>query len=62
LSALTAYQAGTTYPPIATTMLAKIAAGLNPSDVALVGGPPPTPAVLSAIVDAIVAIDDALGA
>ncbi len=61
MSALTNYQAGTTFPPIATTMLGKIAAGLNPTVIAQVGGPPPTPAVLSAIVDAIVAIDESLG-
>lgn len=42
-------------------MLAKIAAGLNPADVALTGGPPPTPAVLEAIVDMLVAIDTSLG-
>jgi hypothetical protein len=57
MSALTSYQAGTKYPPIATTMLSKIAAGLNPTDTALVGGPPPTPAVLEAIVDAVTALD-----
>ena len=60
MSALTSYQSGTIYPPIATAMLAKIAANLNPSDVALVGGPPPTPNVLEAIVDALVALDVAL--
>ena len=42
-------------------MLSKIAAGLNPTDTGLVGGPPPTPAVLSAIIDAITALDVALG-
>jgi hypothetical protein len=60
MSALTSYQAGTTYPPIATTMLGKIAAGLNPTDVAYVGGPPPTPNVLEAIVDAIAALDQSV--
>jgi hypothetical protein len=38
-------------------MLGKIAAGLNPTDTAAVGGPPPVAHVLEAIVDAIVAID-----
>jgi hypothetical protein len=57
VTALTNYQNGTTYPSIATAMLSKIAAGLNPTDTAVIGGPPPTPAVLEAIVDAIVAID-----
>ncbi len=61
MSAISEYQGGQTFPPIATTMLGKVAAGLNPTDTALVGGPPPTPAVLSAIIDAIVAIDDSLG-
>jgi hypothetical protein len=61
MSALTSYQNGATFPPIATTMLGKVAAGLNPGDTALIGGPPPTPAVLEAIIDALVAIDVALG-
>jgi hypothetical protein len=60
MSALTNYHAGQTYPPIATTMLSTIAAGLNPKDTAAVGGPPPTPKVLEAIVDAITALDVAL--
>jgi hypothetical protein len=41
-------------------MLSKIAADLNPTDTALVRGPPPTPAVLEAIIDALVALDVAL--
>lgn len=57
MSALTNYQAGQTYPAIATTMLRTIAAGLNPTDTAAVGGPPPVPHVLEAIVDAVVALD-----
>jgi hypothetical protein len=61
MSALTQYQAGATFPPIATTMLSKVAANLNPGDTALIGGPPPTPAVLEAIVDALTALDVALG-
>jgi hypothetical protein len=61
LSALTNYQSGQTFPPIATTMLGKVAAGLNPTDTALIGGPPPTPAVIEALLDAITALDVALG-
>lgn len=57
MSALTNYQAGQTYPPIATMMLATIATGLNKADTALIGGPPPSAHVLSAIVDAIAALD-----
>jgi hypothetical protein len=57
LSALIQYQAGQTYPAISTAMLGAIAAGLNPTDVAAVGGPPPVPHVLEAIVDAITALD-----
>jgi hypothetical protein len=60
MSALTNYQSGQTYPAIATTMLGKIAAGLNPTDTATIGGPPPTPNVLEAIVDAVVALDQAV--
>jgi hypothetical protein len=60
MSALTNYQNGSTFPPIATAMLGAIAAGLNPTDSSAVGGPPPTPHVLEAIVDAIVAIDQAV--
>jgi hypothetical protein len=60
MSALTNYQSGQTYPPIATTMLSTIAAGLNPTDVAAVGGPPRTPHVLEAIVDAIAVLEAAV--
>jgi len=60
MSALTNYQNGQTFPPIATTLLSTIAAGLNKADTALVGGPPPGPAVLSTIIDAITALDVAL--
>lgn len=57
MSALTNYQAGQTYPAISTAMLGKVSANLNPTDTEQIGGPPPTPQVLEAIVDAIVAID-----
>jgi hypothetical protein len=60
MSALTDYQAGQTFPAISTTMLAAIAAGLNPTDTAAVGGPPPSARRLSAIVDALVALDKAV--
>lgn len=60
MSALIDYQNGSTFPPIATTMLGKVAAGLNPTDTATIGGPPPVPRVLEAIIDAVVAIDQAL--
>jgi hypothetical protein len=60
MSALTEYQGGSTFPTISTTMLGKVAAGLNPTDTAAVGGPPPTPHVLEAIVDAITALDQAV--
>jgi hypothetical protein len=60
MSALTGYQNGSTFPPIATTMLSTIAAGLNKADTATVGGPPPVPHVLEAIVDAIAALDVAI--
>ena len=57
MSALTSYQAGGTFPAISTAMLAKVAGGLNPTYTAKLGGPPPTPNVLEAIVDAITALD-----
>lgn len=60
MSALTDYQSGTTFPATTTAMLAKIAAGLNPADTATLGGPPPVPHVLEAIVDAVVALDEAV--
>jgi hypothetical protein len=60
VSSLTNYQAGATFPAISTTMLSIIAAGLNPTDTATLGGPPPVPHVLEAIVDAIVALDTAV--
>lgn len=60
MSALTEFQNGATYPTITTTMLTRIAEGLNPTDTALIGGPPPTPNVLEAIVDAITALDQAV--
>jgi hypothetical protein len=41
-------------------MLSTIAAGLNPTDTAAIGGPPPVPHVLEAIVDAIAALDQAV--
>lgn len=60
MSALTNYQSGATFPAISTTMLGKIAAGLDPTDVATVGGPPPGPHVLEALVDAVAALDQQL--
>lgn len=60
MSALTDFQAGQTYPAISTTLLGKVAAGLSPGDTLLVGGPPPVPHVLSAILDAIVALDQSV--
>ncbi|CQD07420.1 hypothetical protein BN000_01482 [Mycobacterium europaeum] len=60
MSALTSYQAGAPFPEISSAMLATIADGLNPADTAVVGGPPPVPHVLEAIVDAIVALDQKL--
>jgi hypothetical protein len=57
MSALTNYQAGATFPAISTAMLSTIAANLDPHDTAAVGGPPPGPHVLEAIVDAIAALD-----
>jgi hypothetical protein len=60
MSALTKYQNGQTYPAISTTMLGKIADDLNLTDTAQIGGPPPTPNVLEAIVDAIAALDVAI--
>jgi hypothetical protein len=57
VSALTEYQNGSTFPATSTTMLAAIAAELNPTDTSEVGGPPPSPHVLEAIVDAVVALD-----
>jgi hypothetical protein len=60
MSALTNYQDGSTFPPIATTMLSTIADDLNRKDTAQIGGPPPTPHVLEAIVDAIAALDQAV--
>lgn len=59
MSALTNYQTGQTFPAISTSMLGTIADGLNAADTAAVGGPPPLPHVLSALVDAIVALDQA---
>lgn len=59
MSALTSYQNGQTFPAISTAMLSTIAEGLNPTDTAAVGGPPPVPHVLEAIVDAITALDQA---
>ena len=60
MSALTSYQAGTTFPAISTAMLATIADGLNPDDTAAVGGPPALPAIMSALIDAVVALDEKL--
>ncbi len=60
MSALTSYQAGATFPAISTTMLSAIAEGLNPTDTAAIGGPPPVPHVLEAIIDAIAALDHAV--
>lgn len=60
MSSLTNFQAGQTFPAISTSMLATIADGLNPADTAAIGGPPPVPHVLEAIVDAITALDQAV--
>lgn len=60
MSALVNYQSGQTYPAITTTMLAKVATNLNPTDTATFGGPPPVPHVIEAIIDALVAIDEQL--
>lgn len=57
MTALTQYQDGATFPAIATTMLATVADGLNKADTAFIGGPPATPNVLEAIIDAITALD-----
>lgn len=60
MSALTNYQGGATFPTISTTMLSTIAANLNPHDTAALGGPPPGPHILEAIIDAIAALDQAV--
>lgn len=60
MSALTNFQAGQTFPAVSTTMLGKIADGLNVDDTAAIGGPPPSPHVLEAIVDALVSLDQQL--
>jgi hypothetical protein len=57
MTALANYQNGQTFPAISTTMLSTIAAGLNKSDTALIGGPPPGPHVIEALLDAVVALD-----
>lgn len=59
MSSLTDYHAGQTFPAISTTMLGKVADRLNPDDTAPIGGPPAVPHVLEAIIDAIVAVDQA---
>ena len=57
MSALANFQNGSTFPAISTTMLGTIAAGLNKADTAAVGGPPPGPRVIEALLDAVVALD-----
>ncbi|MGA8332956.1 MAG: hypothetical protein WB777_27285 [Mycobacterium sp.] len=34
--------------------------GLKPTDTALIGGPPPVPHVIEALIDAVVALDQAV--
>lgn len=60
MSALTNFQAGQNFPAVSTTMLGKIADGLNPTDTAAIGGPPATPHIIEALVDAVTALDQQL--